>query len=388
MNEFDNQRFDNGASYLVSDEAYNAYIEGRASLGRPDSENGNLFCSPKEEIDRAINNSKGDLSKLESELGLDKGTLGDGPIHRVDIVNPSDHNLREVTGRESGANCFFNTPRDENEKLPDIKFVTETDGKDVWTKRDSEGREIINVDKTKPEELAKLNGRYATTDGSVHEANLEGYKHTTSGGLYEGVINQVPNTPQHVQHLTIDGWKRGVSSDDLQTRVNHQAYYKTSGIINSQVTPEQIQKMNGSNGPNITGVTTRNDMLKEIPANINPANATGGNIRSNMQKEMPANIDPGKMIDCSKEDGTKYSMPPNIDPANVPNGTTRNSMQKEMPADIDPGKMTEYSKENDMKRSLPANIDPAQMTNHTDSMFNKNTPLSSGQAASSGGMGI
>ena len=157
-------------------------------------------------------------------MGLDKGTLGDGPLHRVDINNPSEHNLRGATGKESGANCFFNTPRDENGNLPNVSFFQETNGKgESWTARDSTGREIIDADKSDPAEIAKLNGRYATNSGElakdangnnnpngvIHDANLEGYQHTTSGGIYEGVTNQIPNTPDNISHSKIDGWGKG-----------------------------------------------------------------------------------------------------------------------------------------------------------------------------------
>ena len=224
MSGFDASRFDNGASYLVSDDAFKQYCNGAKCLGRPDQIDGNLFCAPRDEIDAAIANSNGDIHELEAKLGLDKGTLGDGPLHRVDINNPSEHNLRGATGKESGANCFFNTPRDENGNLPNVSFFQETNGKgESWTARDSTGREIIDADKSDPAEIAKLNGRYATNSGElakdangnnnpngvIHDANLEGYQHTTSGGIYEGVTNQIPNTPDNISHSKIDGWGKG-----------------------------------------------------------------------------------------------------------------------------------------------------------------------------------
>lgn len=94
MSDFDSSRFDDGASYLMSDDSFKQYADGAKSLGRPDNDNGNLFCAPSDEIDAAIANSNGDIHELEAQLGLDKGTLGDGPIHRVDINNPSEHNVR------------------------------------------------------------------------------------------------------------------------------------------------------------------------------------------------------------------------------------------------------------------------------------------------------
>lgn len=223
MDNFDVSRFDNGASYLVSDDAYKQYVKGSKNLGRTDDKNGNLFCAPRDEIDKAIQNSGGDIHQLETELGLDEGTFGEGPVHRVDINNPSEHNLREATGNETGANCFFNTPRDENGNLPNVEFCKETDGKSTWTAHDSAGREIIDADKTNPGELAKLNGRYATNHGDVHEPDTTGYSHTTSGGTYEGVTDQIPNTPENVSHSTISGWGKG-EAGSLSTAQDKEAY--------------------------------------------------------------------------------------------------------------------------------------------------------------------
>ena len=57
MSDFDSSKFDDGASYLMSDDSFKQFADGAKSLGRPDSESGNLFCAPKNDIDAAIANS-------------------------------------------------------------------------------------------------------------------------------------------------------------------------------------------------------------------------------------------------------------------------------------------------------------------------------------------
>ena len=73
MGGFETSKFNNGASYLVSDNSYRQYCKNQKSLGREDNKNGNLFCAPSDEIDMAIANSNGDIHKLEAQLGLDEG---------------------------------------------------------------------------------------------------------------------------------------------------------------------------------------------------------------------------------------------------------------------------------------------------------------------------
>lgn len=236
MGGFETSKFNNGASYLVSDNSYKQYCKNQKSLGREDNKNGNLFCAPSDEIDMAIANSNGDIHKLEAQLGLDEGALGDGPIHRIDINNPFEHNLREATGEETGANCFFNTPRDDDGNLPHIEFLQELDKKsnEYVTARDAEGREIIDVEKTSPEEIAKLRGRYATSDGVKHDADLTGYEYTTSGGIYEGVTDQILNTPDNVSYWTIEGWGKG-KNGELRISLDNEAYPKLETSANEDL---------------------------------------------------------------------------------------------------------------------------------------------------------
>ena len=46
MSDFDSSKFDDGASYLMSDDSFKQFADGAKSLGRPDSESGNLFYAP------------------------------------------------------------------------------------------------------------------------------------------------------------------------------------------------------------------------------------------------------------------------------------------------------------------------------------------------------
>ncbi|MBR2189863.1 MAG: hypothetical protein IJ860_10745, partial [Eubacterium sp.] len=108
-------QFNDGASLLMSDEAYAAYVQGddwiADSIGRgPDAHdpNGSMFVAPSGKIDEILKNSNGDISKIEEALGMDPGAFGNGPLHRVDIDNPKDHGLRMATGEEAGANKNFN----------------------------------------------------------------------------------------------------------------------------------------------------------------------------------------------------------------------------------------------------------------------------------------
>ena len=60
-----------------------------------------LNVMPKAVADRLIQQSGGDVRRLEDLLGLNRGDLGTGPV-RVDIQSPSG--LRVPSGNELGAN--------------------------------------------------------------------------------------------------------------------------------------------------------------------------------------------------------------------------------------------------------------------------------------------
>jgi hypothetical protein len=62
------------------------------------------FVLPKQQADMLVQQSGGNIQKLEKLLGLEQGTLGNNPF-RIDIENPVG--LRMPDGNESGANYFW-----------------------------------------------------------------------------------------------------------------------------------------------------------------------------------------------------------------------------------------------------------------------------------------
>ncbi|MBR2861226.1 MAG: hypothetical protein IKB86_05250 [Clostridia bacterium] len=197
------KKFDGQSSILMSEASYRRFYRGQEYVGRSPDENnplGSNYISTSADIDKALNECHGNISELENSLGLPPRSLGDGPIIRVDINNPEEHGLRIANGREPGANEYYNTPLDENGKLPDIKYA-------------DADRKIVDTAKTNPAELAKLNGQYWDQNGCYHPPNMEGYQGKTSGGLDEAVVNQIPNTPQNISYTRYEGFKRNENSD-------------------------------------------------------------------------------------------------------------------------------------------------------------------------------
>ena len=79
------RNFENGGSYLVSKKVYDLRIKDNIlnpQLGRP----GELFISTHEQINQALIESNGSLSKLEKIMGFDSGTYTEnGGVVRIDI---------------------------------------------------------------------------------------------------------------------------------------------------------------------------------------------------------------------------------------------------------------------------------------------------------------
>jgi len=371
MSGFDSSKFSGGSSYLVSDDAFKAFCYKRANLGRADEANGNLFCVPSDQLDKAIVDSNGDVSALEKQLGLEEGTYGNGPLHRVDVENPSEHNLRAATGEESGANCYFNTPVDENGNLPDIKFCTETDenGK-TYTARDAEGREIIDGDKTDPSEIEKLNGKYAVNygelekdendhnipNGDIKDANLQGYDNKTSGGLDEGVMDRVPNTQENVNHTTIDGWKRG-EKGELTSKENKDAYKPDDNLEElkpkqeennkSETMAKEADKKEEPDKQN--GTEKKESMPKEAGKKEGTEKQQGTEKKESMPKEA------GKKEDTEKQQGTekKESMPKEADKKEGTEKQQGTEKKESMPKEADKKEGTEKQQGTDKKESMP-----------------------------------
>lgn len=92
-----------GGSYLISDKNYAQYIEGAESIGRPDGQ----FMIPANQMNELLAKHSDEPREWERQLGLEKGSLGDSNIHRVDVYNPQDYNPRLPTEDMSGANDKF-----------------------------------------------------------------------------------------------------------------------------------------------------------------------------------------------------------------------------------------------------------------------------------------
>jgi len=246
MNENEHlSQFHGQCSILMRESAYEDFYRNRPVVGRPPDQHdplGSNYVSTPEAIDAAIKESNGDIAKLESTLGLNKGDLGNGAIVRVDINNPEEYGLRVATGKESGANVNFNTKVDENGNLPDIKYsqIKDASGNDKW---------VVDTNKTDPAELAKINGQYTDQNGTYHPPKLEGYDYKTSGGQPEAIINQVPNTPENVSYIRIDGFNRGENGDLKTSKIDNGHYNgDTPNKINSQTVA--AESGGGARAPN------------------------------------------------------------------------------------------------------------------------------------------
>jgi hypothetical protein len=85
------EKFDEGATKFVAKIYGNGYIGPR----------GGTYVIPKQVADELVEQSGGDVSKLEELLGLNPGTLGEHPI-RVDVETPNG--LEMPQGNEPGTN--------------------------------------------------------------------------------------------------------------------------------------------------------------------------------------------------------------------------------------------------------------------------------------------
>lgn len=101
------QNFEQGGSYLVSKDVYDARIADDIKnpfLGRP----GELFISTTDEIDSALIKSNGNLAELEKIMGFDEGWFSKhGGVVRIDIKDPLSYEIRLPSGNEYGANAHF-----------------------------------------------------------------------------------------------------------------------------------------------------------------------------------------------------------------------------------------------------------------------------------------
>ncbi len=99
-NSVSNDFREHGGSYLISNNNYEDYIQGRDIIGRPDGQ----FMIPSNQMDDLINNYPNDPREWERQLGLDRNSLGDTDIHRVDVYNPDNYEPRLPSSELSGSN--------------------------------------------------------------------------------------------------------------------------------------------------------------------------------------------------------------------------------------------------------------------------------------------
>ena len=92
-----------GCSYLLSNNAYEDYIQGRDVIGRSDGQ----FVTPSNQIDELLSKHQNDPREWEHQLGLNEGSLGNEDIRRVDVYCPQNHEPRLPSGDLSGANDKF-----------------------------------------------------------------------------------------------------------------------------------------------------------------------------------------------------------------------------------------------------------------------------------------
>lgn len=96
--------FINGASYLISDYAYDAFIaSGEPTLGHASGSDTVVWVSPTEEIDRVLREANGNPREKERLLGLSEGSLGDNPV-RVNINGPNSLDIGVPDINTPGAN--------------------------------------------------------------------------------------------------------------------------------------------------------------------------------------------------------------------------------------------------------------------------------------------
>lgn len=286
-------QFNGKASVLVSEKSYINFMEGRENIGyNPDKNdlNGSMYISTSDDIDKALKDCNGDISKLESSLGFPEGHFGNGPVVRVDINNPEEHGLRVANGKEAGANEFYNTKVDENGNLPNIQYTTTSDGR--WA---------VDTNKTDPKELEKLNGQYIDQNGTYHPPNTTGYDGKTSGGMPEAVVNQIPNNAENVSYTKIDGFKRG-ESGDLKTSQIRDGY---SAVDN----PNKInsQTVNAKNGGGARAPNNRINGNTDNPTKSKKASTKRGN-RNNSPEPKTASRKNGNIDNTSKTKDNSNSL--------------------------------------------------------------------------------
>lgn len=233
-------------SYFLSDDAYQKYTRSEYKLGKFDKTTNTecIFSVSSFDANKIISESKGNIEYIEKSLGVPVGNFGNGPIHRVDINDPSKYNLHKANGYEIGANCFWNTKLSEEEQNlvffqnqgPDYLNINGESYRITYNGNnpatiiiDNILYEIIDEDKTPNSILKKLNGKYVTNKGLLHAPDSTGYTSETIGGIIEMVTDRIINTGNEVTHITYFGGHR---PEDIEKR-DFEASYNYSALFNS-----------------------------------------------------------------------------------------------------------------------------------------------------------
>lgn len=179
-----------GGSYLLSNNAYEDYVQGWDAIGRPDGQ----FMIPSNQMDDLLKNHPNDPREWERQLGLDENSLGNSNIHRVDVYKPQDYEPRLPTSDLSGANDKFisggKTPGGQDECVIN-QFPNPEQNSNVG--------KISNVDCN----LENNNSNITSKNANISSKNVE----STIGGGARAPDGELPDqsNPQPVNPHPNDG---------------------------------------------------------------------------------------------------------------------------------------------------------------------------------------
>lgn len=95
-------QFENGASYILPETDYDLYYRGMPEIARND---GTLFVTSTDYMNKIITEADGDLAYIEKALGYPEGSLKEGNFKIITIENPTDYHINMPSGNEAGANA-------------------------------------------------------------------------------------------------------------------------------------------------------------------------------------------------------------------------------------------------------------------------------------------
>ncbi|MBP3489312.1 MAG: hypothetical protein J6K53_13050, partial [Roseburia sp.] len=95
------KQFEGGAAYILPESDYDLYYRGVPEIARED---GTLFVTSEEYLNRVLQEADGDLAYVEKALGYPTGSLSEGNFKIVGIDNPSSYDISMPSGNEAGAN--------------------------------------------------------------------------------------------------------------------------------------------------------------------------------------------------------------------------------------------------------------------------------------------